>query len=150
MLGFTMDATMTHGKFFAVMLTLILASSPPLFSAPPSFWADPFKSVTSKTKSPSLQVVDTALSYTFVRELRGRANHSPVIDPWQKEVTGTSGIYWCMVYVWKMVDKVATSLKRPNPLLRTASCWKQLAWANSLGSGLRVLARSSEFGSDLL
>ncbi len=135
---------MTHGKFFAAMLTLILASSLPSFSDPLSFWAD------RSRVSPAKLLVDTALSYTFVRETPGRANHSPVIDPWQKKVTGTTGIYWCMVYVWKMTSLVARSVHLPNPLLRTASCYKQLAWANSLGSGLQVIAQSAEFRGDLL
>ncbi len=55
-----------------------------------------------------------------------------------------------MVYVWKMASKVAVSLRMSNPLLRTASCYRQLAWASSLGSGLQVIAHSAEFNGDLL
>ena len=51
-----------------------------------------------------------------------------------------------MVFVWKMADKVSHAIGARNPLKKTASCWQQLAFAASMGSGLTVVPVGSELG----
>ena len=104
--------------------------------------------LTCLCKVPAL--IDTARHYTYVREIyhNGKPiNRSPEIDVWALNVgiaipknPFQEGPYWCMIYVYNMVDKTFKAEGRPNPLMKTARVATQLRYAKKIGSGLQVIS----------
>ena len=92
---------------------------------------------------------DTMLRYTLVRETHGY-NRSPEIDLMNRTAGVPVGSSWCMASVYTSYAKAARALGIRNPLKRTASCSQQLAYAKSIGSGLRVTPISKLIGSSTL
>lgn len=89
---------------------------------------------------------DTARRYTWVRETT--PNRSPQIDTWCKKMGMPNGVYWCLISVWNWFDNAAHAQGVKNPLPKLASVNRMLAYANSLGSGLKVIPVRANFGAN--
>jgi hypothetical protein len=79
-------------------------------------------------------------------------NRSPVLDLWFKDFgfkvpksPCVEGWYWCEIYVYEMVDKVCKAQGIKNPLMKTASVSRQLKYAKSFGSHMRII-KTKAFG----
>lgn len=80
------------------------------------------------------------VSWQWWREIR--PNRSPEIDKVCVEAGAPVGSYWCEASRYSAHNRSAKRLGVRNPYMRTASVARQLAYAKSIGSGLKVIPMS--------
>lgn len=109
-------------RFILAFLPLLLLLSLRLVSAAPS----------------SLAPTAASIAQSYHHHTERRYNRSTLIDRWNRAAGVPVGSSWCQSFVWSMFDSAARKLRVPNPMLRTASVSRSLAYA-ATNSRLQVI-----------
>ena len=77
--------------------------------------------------------LEEAISHVGVEETPRGSNRGARIDAWNERAGVPRGSFWCMSFVFAMVDDACKRRGVPNRMLQTASCSALYRWAKKHG-----------------